>query len=105
MPLDRYRDDLAPQEGEVLTEELVAEAKVGVTLFVLGPGAIIDPHDQPEATTVFHILDGELMVTQDDEETRVSAPGVVFHEQGVTHGARNDTEDAVAFTASRCPKP
>lgn len=103
--IDRFRDDLAPQEGEVLTEELVTEPDVGVTLFVLGPGALLESHEHPEVTTVFHILEGELMVTQGDEEMRVSAPGVVVHDHGVTHGARNDTEDAVSFTASRCPPP
>lgn len=101
--VDRFREDLASPEGEVLTEEIVAEPDVLVTLFVLGPGAVLDTHEHPEAAAVFHILDGELMVTHDDEETRVSAPGVVFHDRDVIHGARNDTEDAVSLTASCCP--
>lgn len=105
MTLDRYRDDLAPQEGEVLTEELVVEEDVLVKAFALGPGALVDPHEHADSTNVFHVLDGTLTVLQDDEEERVSAPGVVLHGRGVAHGARNDTEDTVVFTASLCPMP
>jgi len=105
MALDRYPDDLAPQEGEVLTEDLVVEDDVLVKAFALGPGALVDSHEHPDSTNVFHVLDGTLTVIQDDQEERVSAPGVVLHERGVAHGARNDTEDVVVFTASLCPMP
>ena len=79
MSLDRYGDAaaLTPEEGEVQTAELV----------------------------VNDVLEGTVTVLQGEEEDRVQAPGVVFHERGVPHGARNDTEDVVVFTASLAPMP
>lgn len=102
--MDRY-PDLDPEEGEVLTEELAVTDDVLVKAFALGPGAALDPHDHATSTNVFHVLAGTATVVQDGEEARVEAPGVVLHERGVEHGARNDTEDPVVFTASLCPLP
>ena len=102
--LDRY-PDLDPDEGEVLTEELAVADDVLVKAFALGPGAELDPHDHADSTNVFHVLDGDVVVVQDDDEETVSAPGVVFHERGVVHGARNETDDVAVFTASLCPLP
>lgn len=102
--MDRY-PDLDPDEGEVLTEELAVTDDVLVKAFALGPGATLDPHDHPASTNVFHVLRGTVTVVQDDEEARVEAPGVVLHERGVAHGARNDTGETVVFTASLCPLP
>ncbi|WP_458209636.1 cupin domain-containing protein [Haladaptatus sp. NG-SE-30] len=101
---DRY-PDLDPDEGEVLTEELVVDDDVLVKAFALGPGAELSPHEHGDSTNIFHILDGDVTVIQDDSEETVSAPGVVLHERGVVHGARNDTDEAVVFTASLCPLP
>ena len=42
---------------------------------------------------------------EDGELEDVTAPGVVLHERGVVHGARNDTDETVVFTASLCPLP
>ena len=54
---------------------------------------------------VFHVLEGTVTVVQGDDEERVDAPGVVLHERGVTHGARNDTDETAVLTASLCPLP
>lgn len=94
-----------PADGEVLTEELVVDDDVLVKAFYLGPGAELDPHDHPESTNVFHVLSGTVTVLQGDDESVVDAPGVVLHEKGVVHGARNDTDAVAVFTASLCPLP
>jgi quercetin dioxygenase-like cupin family protein len=98
---------LAPEEGEVVTAELVVTDDVLVKAFALGPGAVLEPHEHGDSTNVFHVLEGSLVVIRGEhgEEERVTAPGVVLHERGTPHGARNDTEDVVRFTASLCPLP
>jgi hypothetical protein len=42
---------------------------------------------------------------QGEEEERVTAPGVVLHQRGVVHGARNETDGRAVLTASLCPLP
>jgi len=78
-----------------------------VKAFALGPGAVLDPHEHGDSTNVFHVLEGTVTVVRGDDENeeRVEAPGVVLHERGTPHGARNDTEEVVRFTASLCPLP
>jgi quercetin dioxygenase-like cupin family protein len=107
MAMDRYPEaaGLTPEEGEVATAELVVTDDVLVKAFALGPGAVLEPHEHGDSTNVFHVLEGTVTVVRDDEEERVTAPGVVLHERGTPHGARNDTEDVVRFTASLCPLP
>ncbi|GKZ13028.1 cupin domain-containing protein [Haladaptatus sp. T7] len=102
--LDRT-PDLDPGDGEVLTDELVVTDDVLVKAFALGPGAELSPHEHGDSTNVFHVISGEVTVIQDDEEETVSAPGVVLHERGVVHGARNDSDDVAMLTASLCPLP
>jgi quercetin dioxygenase-like cupin family protein len=96
---------LSPAEGEVATAELVVTDDVLVKAFALGPGATLDAHEHGDSTNVFHVLEGSVTVLQDERETVVEAPGVVLHERGVSHGARNDTDEVVRFTASLCPLP
>jgi quercetin dioxygenase-like cupin family protein len=106
MTLDRLDlDALDPADGEVQTAEVVVTDDVLVKAFALGPGATLDPHEHGDSTNVFHVVHGEVTVIQGDEEERVAAPGVVLHERGVEHGARNDTDAVVVFTASLCPLP
>lgn len=108
MTTDRYDEAigaLSPGEGEVATAELVATDDVLVKAFVLGPGAEVAPHEHGDSTNVFHVLEGRVTVLRDGEEATVEAPGVVLNERGVEHGARNDTDGTVAFTASLCPLP
>jgi quercetin dioxygenase-like cupin family protein len=106
MTLDRLDlDELSPDDGDVETAELVVTDDVLVKLFALGPGATLDPHEHGDSTNVFHVLEGTVTVIQGDEEERVDAPGVVLHERGVVHGARNDTDETVYFSASLCPLP
>lgn len=108
MTFERYRteaEDLDPDTGEVQTAELVVEDDVLVKLFALGPGAELDEHDHPDSTNVFHVLEGTVTVRQAGEAEQVEAPGVVVHERGVTHGARNGTDQRALFTASLCPLP
>lgn len=108
MSLDRYReaiDELDPAGGEVETAEVVVEDDVLVKAFALGPGAELESHEHPESTNVFHVLDGTVTVLHSDETESVTAPGVILHERGVPHGARNETDETVVFTASLCPLP
>lgn len=104
--LDRYADlDLAPDAGEVVDAELAVTDDVLVKAFALGPGAELDPHDHADSTNVFHVVEGAVTVIQGDDEERVTAPGVVLHERGVVHGARNGTDERAVLTASLCPLP
>jgi quercetin dioxygenase-like cupin family protein len=96
---------LDPADGEVQTAELVVTDDVLVKAFALGPGATLEAHEHGDSTNVFHVLQGEVTVLQGDTAERVAAPGVVLHERGVPHGARNDGDDVVVFTASLCPLP
>lgn len=97
--------DLDPDAGEVQTAELVVTNDVLVKQFALGPGAEVDPHEHADSTNVFHVLEGTVTVLQDTTEEEIEAPGVVLHERNVAHGARNDTDETVVFTASLCPLP
>ena len=108
MTLDRYEEataSLSPGEGEVATAELAATDDVLVKAFALGPGAEVAPHEHGDSTNVFHVLEGRATVLRDGEAETVEAPGVVLHERGVEHGARNETDETVVFTASLCPLP
>ena len=108
MSLDEYAPaiaDLNPEAGEVETAELTVTDDVLVKAFALGPDAELDPHDHPDSTNVFHVLEGTVTVIRGDESEEIAAPGVVHHERGVVHGARNDTDETVVFTASLCPLP
>ena len=102
MALDRY-PDLDPDDGEVATEELFFSEDALVKAFALGPGAEVEPHEHADQTNAFHVLSGEVVVVQGDDEETVTAPGVVVHERGVPHGARNETDDVAVFTATMAP--
>ncbi|MFC6733511.1 MULTISPECIES: cupin domain-containing protein [unclassified Haladaptatus] len=104
MSLDRFTKP-EPDVGEVQTEELVVSDDALVKLFALGPGAELKPHPHDSSSNVFHILEGTITVIQDDEEEEIEAPGVVFHDRGVLHGARNETDEPVYFTATLAPFP
>ena len=106
MTLDSYATavaELDPDPGEVETAELVVTDDVLVKAFVLGPDAVVDPHEHADATNVFHVLEGEPTVVRDDEEAALAAPAVVENERGAVHGARNDTDDRAVLTASIAP--
>ncbi|WP_254535413.1 cupin domain-containing protein [Halomarina litorea] len=102
--LDRF-DFEEPGEGERTSGELVVTDDVLVKCFALGPDAELPAHEHDDATNVFHVLQGTVTVIQGEEEESVEAPGVVLHERGVPHGARNDTDEVAVFTASLCPLP
>lgn len=104
MSLDRL-PDLDPEPTEVLDAEVAVTDDVLVKAFALGPGAELDPHDHAGSTNVFHVVEGTVTVIQGDEEAAIEAPGVVLHERGVVHGARNETDEPAVFTASLCPMP
>lgn len=104
--MDRYAEaDLDPDPGERLSTELAVTDDVLLKGFALGPGAELPPHEHPDETNVFHVLEGTVTVVQGDVERRVTAPGVVVHEPGVVHGARNDTDAVATVTATLCPVP
>ncbi|AFZ71529.1 cupin domain-containing protein [Natronobacterium gregoryi] len=108
MSLDSYGDAVAnldPDDGAIESTELVVTDDVLVKAFALGPGAELEAHDHPDSTNVFHVLEGTVTVVQDDEGEQVAAPGVVQHDRGAEHGARNETDETVVFTASLCPLP
>lgn len=104
MGLDQY-DPPTPEPGTIESTELAVAEDVLVKLFALGPGAELSAHDHPASTNVFHVLEGTVTVIQGDTEEPVAAPGVVFHERGISHGARNDTDGVAVLTASLCPLP
>ncbi|NHN47051.1 cupin domain-containing protein [Halostella sp. JP-L12] len=104
MALDRY-PELDPDDGEVVDAEVVVSDDVLVKAFALGPGAELEPHEHGDSTNVFHVVEGTVTVLQNGEEERISAPGVVLHERGVAHGARNDGDEVAVLTASLCPMP
>jgi quercetin dioxygenase-like cupin family protein len=104
MTLDRYSvPDVS--EGEVVDEEFVVTDDVLVKVFALGSGAELSAHEHDDSTNVFHVTEGTVTVLQDGEEEAVTAPDVVLHERGVTHGARNDSDEVAVLTASLCPPP
>ncbi|MFP8954062.1 cupin domain-containing protein [Natrialbaceae archaeon A-arb3/5] len=108
MALDRYADalsELDPGRGEVESTELVVTDDVLVKAFALGPDAELQPHEHGDSTNVFHVLEGTVTVLQNGDSERIDAPGVVRHDRGVEHGARNETDEMVVFTASLCPLP
>ncbi|MFB6068311.1 MAG: cupin domain-containing protein [Halobacterium sp.] len=106
MTLDRLADaDLDPDPGEVVSAELAVADDVLVKAFALGPGAELPAHEHADSTNVFHVLAGTVTVIRGDETAAVDAPGVVMHERGVDHGARNETDEVAVFTASLCPLP
>jgi quercetin dioxygenase-like cupin family protein len=100
--MDRY-PDLHPDDGEVVTRELFVNDDLLVKAFALGPGAELDAHEHPDQTNAFHVLEGELVVVQGDDESRVAAPGTVVHGRGVPHGARNESDAPATFTATMGP--
>jgi len=97
--------DVTPDPGTIETRELVVDDDALVKAFFLGPGAELDTHDHPESLNVFHVLSGTVTVIQEDEAETIDAPGVVHHERGVAHGARNDTDETAVFTATLAPLP
>jgi len=97
--------EVDPAPGEVETAELVVEDDVLVKLFALGPGGAFEPHVHDDCENVFHLLEGELLVTQDGETERVVAPAVVHNPRGVEHGAENAGDGRALLTASLCPLP
>ncbi|MEF8812820.1 MAG: cupin domain-containing protein [Halovenus sp.] len=102
--MDLYQT-LEPADGEVLDRELVVEDDILVKAFALGPGATLDPHEHAESMNVFHVVEGTVTVIRGDEEEPIDAPGVIKHDRGVSHGARNDSDDVAVVTASLCPMP
>ncbi|WP_049924060.1 cupin domain-containing protein [Halopiger djelfimassiliensis] len=108
MTLDSYADaleSLEPVPDEVETAELVGTDDVLVKAFALGPGAELEAHEHADSTNVFHVLEGTVTVLRGGDRERIAAPGVVHHEPGVDHGAKNETDERVVFTASLCPRP
>lgn len=97
--------DLSPDPGDVVDEELAVTDDVLVKVFALGPDAELEPHTHAEATNVFHVVDGTVVVTRGDESERLDAPAVVVNERGQTHGARNPTEETALLTAGLSPFP
>ncbi|WP_128476437.1 cupin domain-containing protein [Halorussus pelagicus] len=104
MGLDRY-PDLDPDDGQLIDTEVAVTDDVLVKAFALGPGAELSPHEHADATNVFHVLEGAVTVIQGDDEETVQAPGVVLHDRGEVHGARNETDKRAVLTASLCPFP
>lgn len=104
--LDSYADlDLDPDDGEVVDREVVVADDVLVKAFALGPGAELSRHEHGSSSNVFHVVEGTVTVLQDDDEESVTAPGVVFNDRGVAHGARNDGDETAVLTATLAPFP
>lgn len=104
MALDRL-PDLDPDPDDVLDEELAYSEDILLKVFALGPGAALSPHAHEGSTNVFHVVEGVVTIVQDDTEETVTAPGVVVHEPGMAHGARNEGEETAIITATFAPPP
>lgn len=102
MTLDQY-PSLDPADGEVIDHEVYFSEDLLVKVFALGPGATVSTHVHDTQTNVFHILEGKITVLQSDTESVVEAPGIVVHDRGVPHGARNDEAETAVFTATMGP--
>ncbi len=94
---------LDPVPEEVIDRELAVTDDVLVKVFALGPGAELEAHTHDEATNVFHVLSGTVVVRQADDEEELTAPAVVLNERGQLHGARNPGDEPAVLTASLCP--
>jgi quercetin dioxygenase-like cupin family protein len=108
MTIDRYAEavsGLDPAPGVVETAELVVTDDVLVKAFVLGPDATVEPHEHPDATNVFHVVEGRPTVRRGNAEEPLAAPDVVPNERGTVHGVHNDTDERAVITASLCPLP
>jgi quercetin dioxygenase-like cupin family protein len=97
--------DIDPDPETVETAELAVEEDVLVKLFALGPDSAFDPHVHDDCENVFHLLEGEVVITQGETRETISAPAVIHNPRGVEHGAKNDSEDRALLTASLCPLP
>ncbi|MFO7927229.1 MAG: cupin domain-containing protein [Halobacteriota archaeon] len=97
--------DINPAAGTVETAELVVEDDVLVKLFALGPGGAFDPHVHDDCENVFHLLEGEVIVTRGETEETIRAPAVIHNPRGIEHGARNERDERALLTASLCPLP
>lgn len=97
--------DLNPDPGTVESTELFVSDDVLLKAFALAPGAVLDPHEHPDATNVIHVLDGTVTIIHEGDETPITAPGVVVADRGDTHGAKNETDATAVFTASLAPLP
>ena len=104
MSLDRL-PDLDPDAEEVIDEELAYSEDILLKVFALGPGAELSPHSHAGSTNVFHVVAGEVTIIQDDEAESVAAPGVIVHEPGMDHGARNEGDETAVITATFAPPP
>jgi quercetin dioxygenase-like cupin family protein len=76
-----------------------------VKAFALGPDATLSPHEHPGSTNVFHLVEGELIVTRGEKEETLEAPATVVNEPGVVHGARNESDAVARLTATMAPIP
>ncbi|RRJ30509.1 cupin domain-containing protein [Halocatena pleomorpha] len=104
MDLDQYDPPIVGPDA-IESTELFVNDDVLVKLFALGPGAELSAHEHSDSTNVFHVLEGTVTVIREETEEAIDAPGIVFHERGSAHGARNDTDDVAVLTASLCPLP
>lgn len=103
--VDDRLPDLTPAPGTVESTELFVGDDVLLKAFALAPGATLEPHEHPDATNVIHVLEGRVTIIMDGDESQITAPGVVVAERGDTHGARNETDSTIVFTAALCPLP
>ena len=104
MPLDRL-PELDPDEDEVLDAEVAVTEDVLVKVFAIGSGGGIEPHTHSGSTNVFHLLEGTVVLTRDEETESVSAPAVVVNKTGAVHGARNESDGRAVLTATFAPPP
>ena len=65
---------------------------------VMGAGKCTPLHRHPEADETVYLLEGEILVNVDGQESRVGAGGMLFTPKGVPHAFRVVSEQARVLT-------
>jgi putative monooxygenase len=109
-----HRDDTAPnyrRGGDIRT--LLSPASVGATAAFMGtlslaPGEIVTEHWHPYSEEFLYCVSGDVLITVNGEERRLSGESAIHIPIGVRHRIVNDT-DAPAFFVFTCgplaPRP
>ena len=82
---------VAYQTGQVVSRTLAQNSGVSVTLFAFAAGEGLSTHTA-SGDALVHIVDGEALITIDNEEMRVSAGQAVVMPANVPHAVAAPTD-------------